>query len=331
MNVRERTQQIEEANLSPYASRSVNSRRIREEKPCPFRTSYQRDRDRVIHSKAFRRLKHKTQVYIAPGDHYRMRMTHSLEVAQISRTIARGLRLNEDLTEAIALGHDVGHTPFGHAGEDAVAEMIGHFRHNEQSLRVVEYLEQGGAGLNLTKEVKDGILHHTGEGMPCTLEGKIVRISDRIAYLCHDYDDGVRAGMLRKEDLPPRVIEVLGTNPSAMITVMVSDMILSSMEKNEIVQSDAVKEAMRDFRGFMFEHVYHSDVLAEERKKATFIIEHLYHYFYENPGKMPEEFLQREKRWGKQTTVVDYIAGLTDSFAIQLFAQLFIPPTNARI
>lgn len=330
MNVRERTEQLEEKTLSPYARLSKDGLRVRDETPCPFRTSYQRDRDRVIHSKSFRRLKQKTQVYIAPGDHYRMRMTHSLEVAQIARTIARGLRLNEDLTEAAALGHDVGHTPFGHAGEDAIEEIIGHFRHNEQSLRAVEYIEREGAGLNLTKEVKDAILHHTGEGLPCTLEGKIVRVSDRIAYLCHDYDDGIRSGMLKPSDLPKCVIEVLGTVPSDMITAMVSDMILSSEGKNDILVTPAIELAMREFRTFMFERIYHSAVLAEERKKATFIIEQLYQHFFANPDQLPPEFLLREERWGRQTVVVDYIAGLTDLFAIQLFSQLFIPPMGIQ-
>ena len=205
MTVRERLEKQETQFLSAFAAKSIDAQREREEEPCKFRMAFQRDRDRVIHSKAFRRLKHKTQVYISPSDHYRMRMTHSLEVAQISRTIARGLSLNEDLTEAIALGHDVGHTPFGHAGEFAIRDWTGHFEHNEQSLRVVEYLEKNGQGLNLTFEVKDGILNHTGDNKPFTLEGNIVRVGDRIAYLCHDYDDGMRAGMLKSGDLPTLV------------------------------------------------------------------------------------------------------------------------------
>ena len=214
MKIRERIEEQEFKILSPVAAKSRDAVRDRDEAPCDFRTAFQRDRDRIIHSKAFRRLKHKTQVYISPGDHFRMRMTHSLEVAQISRTIARGLRLNEDLTEAIALSHDVGHTPFGHAGEEALQEIVGHFAHNEQSLRVVEYLERGGQGLNLTVEVKDGIVNHTGSKKPFTLEGNVTKIGDRIAYLCHDYDDGIRAGMLNVYDLPTGVAKVLGTNPS---------------------------------------------------------------------------------------------------------------------
>lgn len=331
MNVRERTEQQEYQILSPLAQKSKESRRDRAETDCAFRTAYQRDRDRIIHSKSFRRLKHKTQVYIAPGDHYRMRMTHSLEVAQIARTIARGLRLNEDLTEAIALGHDVGHTPFGHAGEDAVRRLTGHFCHNEQSLRVVEFIEREGKGLNLTKEVRDGILKHTGKLTPQTLEGKIVRCSDRIAYLCHDYDDGIRSGMLKEGELPEKVRGVLGTKPSDMITAMVSDMILSSESVTDIVLTPEVKMAMDAFRAFMFEKIYHSGTLAKERKKADFIIEHLYAHFFKKPELLPQEFLLREARWGRDITVVDYIAGLTDVFAIQLFEKTFMPSTRIGI
>lgn len=231
MNVRERIEEQEYENLSVWAAKSREARRKQPMEECPFRTKFQRDRDRILHSKSFRRLKHKTQVYIVAGDHYRTRMTHSLEVSQISRTIARGLRLNEDLTEAIALGHDVGHTPFGHAGEAAMAELTGHFTHNEQSLRVVEFLERSGQGLNLTFEVKDGIVNHTGNVLPKTLEGRIVRTADRIAYLCHDYDDSLRAGLLRPGDLPAAVYERLGEDTSHMITSMVSDMILNSEGK----------------------------------------------------------------------------------------------------
>jgi dGTPase len=325
MKIRERTEEREYKILSQYAAKSRDAARERDEKACDFRTAFQRDRDRIIHSKAFRRLKHKTQVYIAPGDHYRMRMTHSLEVAQISRTIARGLLLNEDLTEAIALGHDVGHTPFGHAGEYALREVIGAFNHNEQSLRVVEYLERSGQGLNLTLEVKDGIVNHTGPNKPFTLEGNIVRFGDRIAYLCHDYDDGIRAGMLKPEDLPKQVTDVLGTDPSSMITVMVSDMIHSSENNSSIKVSDRVQAAMDEFRKFMFMKIYHSPDLEPDRKKAKYIVLKLYDFFMNNPGRLPQEFLDREERWGLQSTVVDYIAGLTDLYAIGLFETLFIP------
>ncbi len=325
MKIRERIEEQEYRILSAFASKSREAIRNREEIPCEFRTAFQRDRDRVIHCKAFRRLKHKTQVYIAPGDHYRMRMTHSLEVAQIARTIARGLMLNEDLTEAIALAHDVGHTPFGHAGEYALREVTGHFNHNEQSLRVVEYLERNGQGLNLTTEVKDGILCHSGLNKPVTLEGNIVRISDRIAYLCHDYDDGIRAGMMKAGDLPEEVSSLLGVSPSSMITVMVADIIKESTEKKEIRMSPSVQDAMDTFREFMFKKIYHSAELEGDRKKARYVLHKLYEYFMKNPQTLPQEFLEREDLWGLQVTVVDYIAGLTDMYAIQLFKDLFVP------
>ena len=327
MKVRERVEEQEFKILSTYAAKSRDAVREKEEALCDFRTAFQRDRDRIIHSKSFRRLKHKTQVYIAPGDHYRMRMTHSLEVAQISRTIARGLMLNEDLTEAIAVGHDVGHTPFGHVGEYALRELIGHYNHNEQSLRVVEHLERGGQGLNLTAEVRDGILNHTGNNIPFTLEGNIVRRGDRIAYLCHDYDDGIRAGMLRPADLPKSVSSVLGTNPSNMKTVMVSDIITESDGKNEIFMSPKVKAAMDEFREFMFKRIYHSAELEPDRKKAKYVVSKLFKHYMENPGELPQEFWEREERWGLQTIVVDYIAGLTDLYAIKQFEKLFIPAT----
>lgn len=325
MSIRQRIEEHEYIYLSPFSAKSRQAERKYMEKPCDFRTEYQRDRDRILHSKSFRRLKHKTQVYISPGDHFRTRMTHSLEVAQISRTIARGLCLNEDLTEAIALGHDVGHTPFGHCGEDSLREILGHFNHNEQSLRVVEYLEREGKGLNLTNEAKDGILKHTGPTKPYTLEGNIVRNGDRIAYLCHDYDDGIRAGMLRISDLPYNVRTVLGTNPSAMITAMVSDMINSSLHKDEIQLSPTVIAAMSEFRTFMFERIYHSQTLEYDREKASYVVHKLYEYYLKNPNKLPREFRDRETSWDIQTIIVDYIAGLTDKYAVQLFKNLFIP------
>jgi len=325
VNIRERIEAQEYKNLSSFASKSREAMREKEEEFCEFRTAFQCDRDRIIHSKAFRRLKHKTQVYISPGDHYRMRMTHSLEVAQISRTIARALMLNEDLTEAIALGHDVGHTPFGHVGEYALREIIGRYNHNEQSLRVVEYIERDGKGLNLTMEVKDGILNHTGENKALTLEGNIVRIGDRIAYLCHDYDDGIRAGMIKAIDLPETVANILGTNPSNMITVMVSDMIKTSEGHSEIRMSPKVKNAMTDFRDFMFRKIYYSAELEPDRKKAKYLIQKLYEYFIAHPEKLPPEYLEREAQWGLEVTIVDYIAGLTDMYAVHLFENLFIP------
>ncbi|WP_033170324.1 deoxyguanosinetriphosphate triphosphohydrolase [Selenomonas sp. ND2010] len=331
MNVRERLEAQEYEFLSPYAAKSRDARRKFPMEECQFRTKFQRDRDRILHSKSFRRLKHKTQVYIVSGDHYRTRMTHSLEVSQISRTIARGLRLNEDLAEAIALGHDVGHTPFGHAGEAAMAKLTGHFAHNEQSLRVVEFLERSGQGLNLTFEVKDGIVNHTGPVLPKTLEGRIVRTADRIAYLCHDYDDSLRAGLLQPGGLPRLVYERLGEDTSAMITSMVSDMIVSSMDKDDISLSAEVKEAMDTFRSFMFEHIYHSETLAHERRQAVYVLRALYEWFVEHFEELPAEFVRREERWGRQKIVTDYVAGLTDSYAVQLFNEIFMPPVGFMV
>lgn len=331
LNIRERTEELEYAYLAPQAAKSRTARRKEKGEECALRTSFQRDRDRILHSKSFRRLKHKTQVYIVAGDHYRTRMTHSLEVAQISRTIARGLRLNEDLVEAIAIGHDVGHTPFGHAGESVMAELAGHFAHNEQSLRVVEFLEKGGKGLNLTYEVKDGIVNHTGPHLPKTLEGRIVRTADRIAYLTHDYNDSLRAGLLREGDLPAAVYERFGRDTSSMITSMVSDMIESSADLTDIRQSDEVRETMDLFRSFMFEHIYLSDALAHERRQAGFMLRQLYAHFLAHPEELPQEFCEREARWGRQQIVTDYVAGLTDSYAVQLFSEIFIPPVGRVI
>ena len=333
MSIREEIERMECETLSPYATLSIHSKgRDVYEEPCDIRPVFQRDRDRILHSKSFRRLMHKTQVFLQPeGDHYRTRMTHSLEVAQISRTIARGLRLNEDLVEAIAIGHDVGHTPFGHAGESVMAELAGHFAHNEQSLRVVEFLEKGGKGLNLTYEVKDGIVNHTGPHLPKTLEGRIVRTADRIAYLTHDYDDSLRAGLLREGDLPAAVYERFGRDTSSMITSMVSDMIESSADLTDIRQSDEVRETMDLFRSFMFEHIYLSDALAHERRQAGFMLRQLYAHFLAHPEELPQEFCEREARWGRQQIVTDYVAGLTDSYAVQLFSEIFIPPVGRVI
>jgi dGTPase len=331
MNVREHTEEFEYQYLSPKAAKSREAQRQNPMEECAFRTKFQRDRDRILHSKSFRRLKRKTQVYIVAGDHYRTRMTHSLEVSQISRTIARALRLNEDLTDAIALGHDVGHTPFGHAGEAAMAKLIGHFSHNEQSLRVVEYLERGGTGLNLTAETRDGILNHTGPNLPKTYEGRIVRTADRIAYLCHDYDDSIRAGLLLPEDLPAEVAGCFGTDTSSMITSMVADMIETSSARGEIAMSEEVARVMDAFRRFMFRHVYHSEALARERTQAAFVLKELFGYYMENFHELPQEFIQRESRWGRQQAVVDYVAGLTDSYAVQLFKEIFVPPAEQMV
>lgn len=325
MLIREKLEEREYCLLAERAAKSREARRAFKEAEDPLRLAFQRDRDRILHSKAFRRLKHKTQVYISPSDHYRTRLTHSLEVMQISQTIARALSLNEDLIEAIALGHDVGHTPFGHAGEYALQELIGHYHHNEQSLRVVEYLEKNGKGLNLTTVVKDGILHHTGLGEPLTLEGSIVKIGDRIAYLCHDYDDGIRAGMITAHDLPDKVAKYLGRDPSSMITAMVTDMIRASDDLVRIRMTSDMQVAMDEFRQFMFAKLYHSQALAAEREKARYIIGKLFDYYTAHSDKLPQEYVERQKKWGLQTTVVDYIAGLTDSYAIHLFSNLFIP------
>ncbi len=325
MIIREQSEQNELRNLSAYAAKALNAIRVHPEPVCEYRTEFQRDRDRIIHSKAFRRLKHKTQVYIAPGDHYRMRMTHSLEVSQIARTIARALLLNEDLVEAIALGHDVGHTPFGHVGEQVLREIAGTFNHNEQSLRVVDTMERNGSGLNLTLAVRDGILNHTGNIKPLTLEGQVVKIADRIAYLCHDFDDSVRAGMLTACDLPQAVVSVMGADPSSMITVMVSDIINNSIDKVEIIQSPLVHQAMLEFRAFMFANVYDSPRLEADRRKARYVIKNLYQYYFEQPELLPDEYSERAKIYGLERTLVDYIAGLTDIYAISRFEQLLVP------
>lgn len=331
MLVRERIEEQEYLLLSPVAAKSREAVRDRPQEECIFRSKFQRDRDRIIHSKAFRRLKHKTQVFIISGDHYRTRMTHSLEVSQIGRTIARSLRLNEDLTEAIAMGHDVGHTPFGHSGEAALNRLTGHFAHNEQSLRVLQELEKGGRGLNLTREVQDGILHHSGNTRPFTLEGRIVHWADRIAYLCHDFDDSMRANILTADDLPEVVRERIGTVTSHMITAMVSDVICQSEKAGDIVFSEPMEEAMAVFRKFMFENIYHSELLAKERSQGVFVVEQLYRFFMENSGRLPEEFRQRQHECSLQQTVVDYVAGLTDSYAVQLFNEIFIPPVGVMV
>lgn len=323
MSIRQQIEEREEAILSPRAAKSRLAVRDHELEPDPLRTAFQRDRDRIIHSKCFRRLKHKTQVYIAPGDHYRTRMTHTLEVGQISRTIARALNLNEDLVEAIAMGHDVGHTPFGHVGEYALRDVVGHFNHNEQSLRMVEVLENNGAGLNLTAEVRDGILGHTGPHIPMTLEGQIVRTADRIAYLCHDFDDAQRAGMLDVKELPLEVRQHFGTTPSQLITAMVMDMVQSSMDQDRISMSKQTEDTMNLFRRFMFEKVYLAPDLIPDRNKGAYVVKHLFGYFMEHPDQM-EETAHVNGFYSTQD-VVDYVAGLTDNYAIELFKKLFIP------
>lgn len=324
MNLREQYQQFEAEFLSPYAVRSQNTRgRMREMAPCEVRTDFQRDRDRIIHSKAFRRLKHKTQVFIAPeGDHYRTRLTHTLEVAQIARTIARGLRLNEDLTEAIALGHDLGHTPFGHAGEHALNNLFsGGFRHYEQSLRVVDVLE-GNQGLNLTYEVRDGILKHTGEAEPETLEGMVVKISDRIAYINHDIDDALRAGKISYDELPHECEDLLGREHSKRINNMVRDTILNSLGKPRVAMSSEIGEATQRLRDFLFSVVYMGIEAQQEESKARFIIEKIYQLLLDKP-----EILGREhgQDLAVERAAADFVAGMTDRYAIRFFNSHFLP------
>lgn len=327
MNIREEYERFEESFLSSMASFSTHSkgRKYPEEK-CSIRTDYQRDRDRIIHSKAFRRLKHKTQVFIAPeGDHYRTRLTHTLEVSQIARTISRALRLNEDLTEAIALGHDLGHTPFGHSGEKVLNEITSRgFRHNEQSLRVVEYIEKG-KGLNLTWEVRNGILCHSGELSAETSEGKVVKLADKIAYINHDIDDAVRGGIIRQDDLPKDCIEVLGNTHSKRINTMIISVIKNTLATGNIGMTQETWEATLALRQYMFKNVYIGSEAKAEEKKAMKCIKDLYEYFMNNPEKMPQEYVERIPTWGEETSVCDYIAGMTDRYAIAEYMKIFVP------
>lgn len=327
MQIRLRTEQLEKEQLSPYAALSCATRgRVVGEEPCAVRTVFQRDRDRIIHSKSFRRLKQKTQVFISPsGDHYRTRLTHTLEVAQIARTIAKALRLNEDLTEAIALGHDLGHTPFGHAGEDALDGILKEFgldfRHNVQSLRVVETLEP----MNLTWEVRDGILNHTGQQDPATLEGCIVKTADRIAYINHDIDDALRGGILKPEDLPPECLKVLGERHNARINTMVMDMIKSSWEKPEIQMSSEVWGAMNGMRDFLFARVYIGSEAKTEEAKAKNIIRSLFYHYLENPDSLPADMMNTGSKCDLARTAADYVAGMTDRFALKDYTGKFLP------
>ena len=330
MNIRETMEQWERENLSPYASLSSETKgRDRWEEPCDIRPVYQRDRDRIIHCKAFRRLKHKTQVFLAPeGDHYRTRLTHTLEVSQIARTVAAALRLNESLTEAIALGHDLGHTPFGHAGEYILNEICEEgFSHYKQSVRVVEVLEKKGEGLNLTWEVRDGILNHRTSGNPSTLEGKIVRFSDKIAYINHDIDDAIRGKIIKENDIPKVYSDVLGTSVKERLDIMIHDIIRNSLDKPDIVMSPGVESAMKNRRRWMFENVYKNPAAKSEEYKAQQLIVRLYEYYMKHPEELPEEFIvMMEERGEKRERVVcDYIAGMSDSYAIDKFEELFVP------
>ena len=308
---------------------SKSKGREREEEQCDVRPVFQRDRDRILHSKAFRRLKQKTQVFLQPkGDHYRTRLTHTLEVSQNARTIAKALRLNEDLAEAIALGHDLGHTPFGHAGERALNEVSPHgFKHNEQSVRVVECLEKQGQGLNLTWEVRDGILNHKTSGKPSTLEGQIVRISDKIAYINHDIDDAIRGGVLTQEDIPKEYREIFGETTGMRLNTMIHNVIINSMDKPYITMSKDIEKATAGLRKFMFEHVYLNPKAKSEEVKAVDMIKNLYEYYICHMDKLPEKYLQRisEGKSTKEQNVCDFIAGMTDAYAVKMFQEFFIP------
>lgn len=329
MNIRENLEQLELEYLSPYAARSRDSKgRLRDEEQCDIRPVYQRDRDRILHSKSFRRLKDKTQVFLTPeGDHYRTRLTHTLEVSQNARTIAKALRMNEDLVEAIALGHDLGHTPFGHAGERALNAVCPYgFRHSEQSVRTVDLLEKGGQGLNLTYEVRDGILNHQTEGMPSTLEGKIVRFSDKIAYIHHDMDDAVRAGILTEADVPREIGDVIGYTTGQRLDHFIHDLVTTSYDKDDIMMSQPVAEAMKALRQFMFERVYQNEEAKSEEGKAEMLVQTLYNYYRHHLELLPEDMLGLlERGEPEEKLVCDYIGAMTDRFAIAKYEEIYIP------
>lgn len=329
MLIREMLEEREAEYLSPYAALSAKSKgRDVEEPACDIRPVYQRDRDRILHSKAFRRLKDKTQVFLAPmGDHYRTRLTHTLEVSQNARTIAKALRLNEDLVEAIALGHDLGHTPFGHAGEHALNSVCeAGFSHNEQSVRIVERLEKGGRGLNLTCEVRDGIRNHQTAGMPYTLEGKVVRLSDKIAYINHDIDDAIRAKVLTEEDIPMEYREVLGFSSRERLNTLIHDIVKHSQNKNDIIMSEEVGRAMKELRVFMFERVYKNPDAKQEESKAKSLLITLYEYYRKHIDELPAESLEMLNQGEEKDRVVcDYVAGMSDHYAMEVFQQLYMP------
>ena len=329
MTIREQLELSERTYLSSYAMLSQDSRgRDREEPECDIRPVFQRDRDRILHCKSFRRLKHKTQVFLSPqGDHYRTRLTHALEVSQNARTIAKALRLNESLVEAIALGHDLGHTPFGHAGEGMLNELCnGGFRHNEQSVRIVEKLEKEGKGLNLTWEVRDGILNHQTDNMPSTLEGKIVRLSDKIAYTYHDMDDAIRAGILKSDDVPREIGEVVGYTPRERLNHFIHDIVTQSKGQDDIRMSPEVDQALRALRRFMFDAVYSNPIAKSEEHKAEALVKTLYEHYMEHPDGLPKFFLELSFRGEPREQVVcDYISSMTDRFAIAVYDELYIP------
>jgi dGTPase len=327
VNLEDRVRAWEAEFLGELGTPSYPAQRRAEEADSPLRTPFQRDRDRIVHSKAFRRLKHKTQVFIAPeGDHYRTRLTHTLEACGIARTVARALGLNEDLTEAIGLGHDLGHPPFGHSGEDALDTALrergeGGFRHNVHSVRVVDVLERDGAGLNLTEQVRDGILNHTGSNKPATLEGRIVKLVDRVAYINHDIDDALRAGVLRPEDLPSEEIELLGPSGSARIDTLVRDIVSHSIPAGDIVQGDEVGGAMLRLRKFMFDRVYLGPAARHEQERVQRTLRGLFDHYMEHPGETPEG----EPGAGDTQRVTDYLAGMTDRYCIARFTELTVP------
>ena len=330
MTIREQLEMREMDYLSPYATHSKNSLgRNQKEEECDLRPAFQRDRDRILHSKSFRRLKQKTQVFLLPkGDHYRTRLTHTLEVSQNARTIAKALMLNEDLVEAISLGHDLGHTPFGHAGERALDDIcpLG-FKHNEQSVRVVEYIEKDGHGLNLTREVIDGILTHQTASEPMTLEGQVVRLSDKIAYVNHDIDDAIRGGILSEQDIPPKFRKILGNTARERLNTITHDVIINSMEQPKIQMSEEVAEAMQGLRKFMFENVYRNPVAKHEEGKAVEMVKRLYTYYMEHVELIPEELMRLSVMNGdsKEQIVCDFIAGMTDNYAVKTFQEIFVP------
>lgn len=329
MGIRENLERWEKEYLSPYASLSMNSKgRLRAEEQCDIRPVFQRDRDRILHSKSFRRLKDKTQVFLTPeGDHYRTRLTHTLEVSQNARTIAKALQMNEDLVEAIALGHDLGHTPFGHSGERALNRVcpLG-FEHSEQSVRTVDVLEKGGIGLNLTYEVRDGIRNHQTKGKPHTLEGKIVRFSDKIAYMHHDMDDAIRGGILTEADVPSEITDIIGDTTGARLDHFIHDLVTNSFGKNEIAFSEPVAGAMTALRQFMFERVYQNKEAKSEEGKAEMLVETLYEYFLHHMELLPKELTALlEVGEKKEQIVCDYIASMTDRFAIALYEEIYIP------
>lgn len=329
MTIRESLEQREKEYLSPYASLSMETKgRHRAEVECDIRPAFQRDRDKILHCKAFRRLKDKTQVFLSPeGDHYRTRLTHTLEVSQNARTIAKALRLNEDLVEAIALGHDLGHTPFGHAGERALNRVcpLG-FEHSQQSVRTVDRLERNGQGLNLTYEVRDGILNHQTTGNPHTLEGKVVRLSDKISYIHHDMDDAVRAGILREGEVPREIREVIGCTPSQRLDHFVHDIVTNSMGKNDICMSEAIGTAMLKMRQFMFESVYQNPIAKSEEGKAEELMETLFEHFMKNVDDLPEEFRNLlSEGEPRERVICDYVGAMTDRFAISVYENTYIP------